>query len=243
MSLRRRTDEEVGACRRRPGLRPASGPSRGSRSRSRSRCQSSSPVLGERATTTPRMRPSTRACGAAMITSASPSPERSGTGITQWPKSPSGESPSHVRISAPVAPDHTAALPFWQRPLLQLEARAGGDVGVTVAVDVERLAEAEPELTPRDAARRSAAPRTSRRPERSTTAWRRGARNATLAIARQQRRRRRDDRESRRRRHARAGDAGFFTDSSLPSSCRRGCTAGSIWSDPRTPVALVSATF
>src|SRR5439155_1336498 len=78
------------------------------------RFQSSLPVLGERATTTPRMRPSTGAWGAAITRSASPSPEMSGTGITQWPKSPSSDGPpSHARISLPFAPDHTAALPLW----------------------------------------------------------------------------------------------------------------------------------
>ena len=76
------------------------------------RFQSSSPVLGERATRMPRATPSTRASGAAMMTSASPSPERSGTGMTQWPKSPSGHSPSHSRIGAPLAPDHTVTFPF-----------------------------------------------------------------------------------------------------------------------------------
>src|SRR5439155_14948733 len=53
------------------------------------------------------------AWGAVMTRSARPSPERSGTGKTQGPRSPSRHSPSQARMSAPVFPDHTVALPFW----------------------------------------------------------------------------------------------------------------------------------
>src|SRR5262249_8418729 len=41
-------------------------------------------------------------------------------------------------------------------PVPELEAGSGGDIGVAVAVDVERLAEAEPELTAEDAPRETA---------------------------------------------------------------------------------------
>jgi hypothetical protein len=45
--------------------------------------QISAPLFGDRATTMPRVNPPTRAFGAAMTTSARPSPETSGIGITQ----------------------------------------------------------------------------------------------------------------------------------------------------------------
>ena len=147
-----RAHRRRGRCaRRRRGRRPAPGPSRGSRSRSprasrapRRSWESAPPRCPARA-----RRP--RACGAAMITSASPSPERSGTGITQWPKSPSGQLavPRADQRAARTRPHRGAAV--LERLLLELEARPGGDVRVAVAVDVERLAEAKAELTARDA--------------------------------------------------------------------------------------------
>src|SRR5262249_60225341 len=51
----------------------------------------------------------------------------------------------------PARPRPDGGVAVLLRPLLELEASAGGDVRVAVAVDVERLAEAEAELAPREA--------------------------------------------------------------------------------------------
>ena len=182
------------------------------------RFHSSSPVFGERATTTPRMRPSTGACGAAMTTSASPSPEMSGTGITQWPKSPSERSPSHARISAPVAPDHTMALPLWNVPWSLNRAPAA-----TSATPSPSASSGSPKRNPSSPRATSPGKRRARH-QPAPGVVQDGMVPAELGSADEQHRRRAASVERRRRRPVAAGDATVFTDSSPPSSSRRCCT-------------------
>ncbi len=103
-----------------------------------------------------------------------------------------------------------------QHLLLQLEAGAGGDVRVAVAVDVERLAEAETRARPSGRCRGSAAPRTSRYRERYRMTGAAKLGRSEARIAEQQRRRARAER--RRRRHAGAGDVECVAISSLSRS-------------------------
>src|SRR5437867_630948 len=90
-------------------------------------------------------------------------------------------------LAVPRADQRTAGtrpyggVPVLERLLLELEAGPGGDVRLAIAVDVERLAEAEPQLTPGDApgdAPRHAPARTG------SGAWRDGSRGARERHAR-----------------------------------------------------------
>src|SRR5438552_1380005 len=111
------------------------------------------PLAEERLQAPPTIVPSASAAtGAPTAAWGHPPPS---TSSSRPPYHPVSEEPAR-RLSVPgayqltVPPRPHRGAPAVERSL-DLEARAGGDVRVAVAVDVERLAEAEPQLTLWDA--------------------------------------------------------------------------------------------